>query len=129
MSTYVLRTAWMEPATLYRAQERRSELLGRRVLGEKGVGRFAASRLADRLVVITRRPDADHETFAYFDWTQFDDPDLYLADVDVLWDEQTPTELTANGALAALLLPDDELPTCGRRSRARDGPSHGGASD
>jgi signal transduction histidine kinase len=102
MSTDVVRTAWMEPATLYRAQERRSEVLGRRVLGEKGVGRFAASRLADRLMLVTRRPGSAHETLAYFDWTQFDDPDLYLADVDVLWEEQAASELTLNGALGAL---------------------------
>src|SRR4051795_4528711 len=37
MSTETVTTVWMEPATLFRAVERRSEVQGRRVLGEKGI--------------------------------------------------------------------------------------------
>jgi signal transduction histidine kinase len=102
MSTETVRTVWMEPATLFRAAERRSENGGRRVLGEKGIGRFAASRLADRLMLVTRRPDADLETTAFFDWSQFDDPERFLSDVEVLWEETEPAELTGEGALGLL---------------------------
>jgi signal transduction histidine kinase len=102
MSTETVTAVWMEPATMFRAIERRSEEQGRRVLGEKGIGRFAASRLADRLLVATRRADAEFETTALFDWSQFDDEESYLSDVEVLWEETEPQELTADGALGAL---------------------------
>jgi signal transduction histidine kinase len=102
MSTDTVTTVWMEPATLFRAAERRSEVQGRRVLGEKGIGRFAASRLADRLLLATRRADAEFETTALFDWSQFDDEESYLSDIEVLWEETEPQELTPDGALGAL---------------------------
>jgi hypothetical protein len=43
MSMEVVRTAWMEPATDLKKKEKYSEGSGRRVLGEKGIGRFAGS--------------------------------------------------------------------------------------
>src|SRR5438874_1908707 len=55
MSLETIRSTWMEPATLHKRHSTRSEARGRRVLGEKGIGRFAASRLADFLEVTTRR--------------------------------------------------------------------------
>jgi len=103
MSTETVTTTWMEPATLFRAAERRSEVQGRRVLGEKGIGRFAASRLADRLLLVTRRPEAEFETTALFDWSQFDDEESYLSDVEVLWEETEPQELTPDGTHGTLL--------------------------
>jgi signal transduction histidine kinase len=102
MSTDTVTSVWMEPATRFRASERRSEERDRRVLGEKGIGRFAASRLADRLMLATRREDAEFETTALFDWSQFDDEDSYLSDVEVLWEETEPQELTKDGMLGRL---------------------------
>ena len=102
MTTETVRRAFMEPATLHRKQETRSEKLGRRVLGEKGIGRFAVSRLADRLELITRREGAPVETVAIFDWTQFDDPNLYLDQVEVLWEEVLAADLTTGGPLSAI---------------------------
>ena len=73
MSLETIQTTWMEPATLFRKHQQRSEQYGRRVLGEKGIGRFAASRLANTLEVVTRRAGEDREIQALFDWSQFDD--------------------------------------------------------
>ena len=39
MSLETLQTTWMEPATLFRKRQQHSEQYGRRVLGEKGIGR------------------------------------------------------------------------------------------
>src|SRR5471030_2506360 len=44
MSLDVVRQAWMEPATPSKVKESKTTS-GRRVLGEKGIGRFATSRL------------------------------------------------------------------------------------
>ena len=77
MSLETIQTVWMEPATLFRKRQDRSEKYGRRVLGEKGVGRFAFSRLGDFLEVVTRRTEMEYEVRAYFDWKQFDDENKY----------------------------------------------------
>ena len=102
MSLETIQTTWMEPATLHRKRQRRSLGLGRRVLGEKGIGRFATSRLANFLEVVTRPIAYEHEIRAYFDWSQFDDEEKYLDEVQVLWEEEPPTELCLGGVLQEL---------------------------
>src|SRR5205814_9414951 len=54
MSLRTVTTVWMEPATPSKRDQRRSKKFKRRYLGEKGIGRFAASRLADELEVVSR---------------------------------------------------------------------------
>jgi signal transduction histidine kinase len=102
MSLETIRTTWMEPGTLNRRRNTRSQERGRRVLGEKGIGRFAASRLAERLEVITRRTGAASEVHVTFDWSQFDDDDRFLDEVEARWWETAPGELTKSGSLAQL---------------------------
>ena len=46
MSMETVKFAWMEPATNSKRTRRKSETLHRNLLGEKGIGRFACSRLA-----------------------------------------------------------------------------------
>ena len=102
MSLETIRSTWMEPATLMRKQERRSRIRNRRVLGEKGIGRFATSRLANYLEVVTRCAGADRETRVLFDWAQFDDDSKYLDQVEVLWEEETPVEIRPGGTIERL---------------------------
>ena len=79
MGLDVVKTVWMEPATPSKRGDRRySARFKRRVLGEKGIGRFASSRLADELEVITRREGSKDEVYGIFDWRQFDDENRYL---------------------------------------------------
>lgn len=102
MTLSTIQRAWMEPATLYRKRRPQSEEFGRRVLGEKGIGRFAASRLAETLEVITRRRAQPKEVHVLFDWSQFDDEDRYLDEVEAkLW-EAKPAEIARTGALVQL---------------------------
>ena len=102
MSLETMQTTWMEPATLFRKRQQRSEQYGRRVLGEKGIGRFAASRLANTLEVVTRRTGEDREIRALFDWSQFDDEQKYLDEVEVLWEESAPAEICPGGTIQTL---------------------------
>jgi hypothetical protein len=102
MSLETMQTTWMEPATLFRKRQQRSEQYGRRVLGEKGIGRFAASRLATTLEVVTRRAGEDREIRALFDWSQFDDEQKYLDQVEVRWEEATPAEICPGGTIQTL---------------------------
>ena len=98
MGLDVVKTVWMEPATPSKRGDRRySARFKRRVLGEKGIGRFASSRLADELEVITRREGSKDEVYGIFDWRQFDDENRYLDEVIVLWEQRRPQELGAGG--------------------------------
>ncbi len=92
MSLTVVEGSWMEPATNNKKVQRSSHILKRRFLGEKGVGRFAAARLATDLELTTRSLDSDKEVYAYFDWTQFDNEDAYLDQVLILAEERVPQE-------------------------------------
>ena len=78
MSFGTVLSAWMEPATYIKKKRARSEHLRRRMLGEKGIGRFAAARLTNKLELITRRKSSENETNAVFDWAIFDDERKYL---------------------------------------------------
>lgn len=108
MSIETIRSSWMEPATLAKKRRTRSMQRDRRVLGEKGVGRFAASRLAEYLDVVTRASGADEEIRVHFDWHQFDDEQKYLDQVKVLWTESEPTDICPDGTIQALWAEEDE---------------------
>ena len=102
MSLNTIIKTWLEPATNYRKREKLSKDFKRRVLGEKGIGRFAAARLADELVIITRQQDMDHEVVVSFDWKQFDDDEKYLSQVKARWEENVPKEISEGGLIEML---------------------------
>lgn len=102
MSLDTIRTAWMEPATPIKRRRNKSEQLARRMLGEKGIGRFATSRLADFLEVVSRRAEADYEVRVFFDWSQFKDEQKYLDEVEILWEEVSPSDIHPNGDIGDL---------------------------
>lgn len=97
MTLGTIQETWMEPATLHRLQQKQSEGKKRRVLGEKGIGRFAASRLADDLEVITWRGGSAREIHVDFDWSDFDDPDKYLDQVEARWRTSSPSDIPSHG--------------------------------
>jgi len=107
MTTDTVLNAWMEPATEYRKHKRQSEFLNRRVVGEKGIGRFAASKLARSFTMVTRRIDTDVETRVYLDWGDFDDETKYLDQVNLNWEARSPEDIKPGGLLEELLSFDD----------------------
>jgi hypothetical protein len=114
MDLATVRSAWMEPATDVKKKARDSRYLKRRLLGEKGVGRFAAARLASELELITRPPESDKEVYALFDWSQFERDDLYLDEVLILTEERPPRDLTRGRVLPAQVeRSKDDLPRDG----------------
>lgn len=103
MELKTVQTVWMEPATpSKRGKLRRTEKFKRRYLGEKGIGRFASSRLADELEVVSRPDGAAKEVYAVFDWRQFDDEKKYLDEILILWEERQPVEIKAGGTIELL---------------------------
>jgi len=102
MTIDIVRGAWMEPATPGKRQTIKSGRKSRRVLGEKGIGRFAALRLASELELITRAQETEDEVYAFFDWTQFENEKRYLDEVLILTDERVPEVIRSDVGLDAL---------------------------
>src|SRR5690606_28196861 len=96
MDINTIRNAWMEPATPTKKKDKSSPNGSRRVLGEKGVGRFAASRLANSLELISRKSASPNEAYAFFDWTQFDDEEKFLDEIKIQTDVRAPEEILPN---------------------------------
>ena len=82
-----------------RARAGRSRGLGRRVLGEKGVGRFAADKLARNLTIVSRCPRRSEEVHAVVDWDQYADDALMLSDVLNRWEVRPAREIEGHGTL------------------------------
>ena len=99
MTREILLGPWFEPATSWKAGRReQGEALsgeqspgGRRRLGSKGVGRFAAQRLGRHLELRTRPQESSRELRAVFDWAAIEHADGYLDEVRVPWTSDTPT--------------------------------------
>lgn len=101
MSLDTVKNSWMEPATDSKLNNKISRG-GRRVLGEKGIGRFAASRLSSMLELVSKREDEKVETFAVFDWSQFDDEQKFLDEVEILIESKVPSDICEGGEIEAV---------------------------
>ena len=88
---------WLEPATGHRTGQKkrgeRTRKFGRPMLGEKGVGRFAAHKLGDVVELITRAKGSDTEVHLVVDWQEFKE-DKYLDEVPIRWEERSPRFFT-----------------------------------
>lgn len=98
MSSTVIANTWLEPATPHRRRQRYSDR-GRRMLGEKGVGRFAAAKLAEQLELVSRPEDGD-EIHVRLDWRDFENEDAYLDEIEIGWAEREATTFAAGGEVA-----------------------------
>ena len=93
MDLFTLLHVWMEPATTHKRKRHRSKertRRGRILLGEKGVGRFAADKLGAELELVTRSKSSNKEIILQVFWRHFDDEDKYLEDVKSAWHEREP---------------------------------------
>jgi signal transduction histidine kinase len=89
---------WMEPAASTKVGKgRQLTRRGRRVLGEKGVGRFAADKLARTLEIVSRCARQTEEISAVVDWDCFDKDDLMLAEVKNRWEVRPAREIRKHG--------------------------------
>ena len=84
MSETTIRETWLEPATGFRRKHLTTPD-GRRVLGEKGVGRFAAAKVGDRLDLTSKAVEAD-EVHLAVDWSAFEDDAKYLDEIELQFD-------------------------------------------
>lgn len=97
MDVETLRSSWLDIATDVKKKRTRSESGRRRVLGEKGIGRLAAARLAKEMLLTTRRAGAD-EVKLLIDWHDFDREDAYLDQIEVAWEVSPPAVFVDDGS-------------------------------
>ncbi len=113
MSLSTLRSVWLQPGTPSKLTSSVSAG-GRRVLGAKGIGRFAAARLARKLEVFTRTAGAHFEAWVEFDWSLFDDPEAFLDEIRLPSGSRKPQTIAPGGNIEALWESGND------RLRARD---------
>ena len=94
MTKEILLGPWLEPATDHKTAGAKGGTLsgllspkGRRRLGSKGVGRFAAQRLGHHLRVSTRCRASETHLEAEFEWQELDGSDRYLDQLSSPWRE------------------------------------------
>jgi signal transduction histidine kinase len=110
-----IQQAWFEPATVSKTRNTKSAA-GRRVTGEKGVGRFAAARIAQAMEMESLAKGAKRLVRVRFDWGRFDDENLYLDQVRCRWEEAPATKGRKHGTTLHLTGLND---TWGAESFAR----------
>ncbi|MCK0166224.1 ATP-binding protein [Jannaschia sp. S6380] len=98
MTLETIRDIWLVPGNGHRGEQRRnlhrSERYNRLPLGEKGIGRFAAHKLGERIELVTRAKDA-LECRVVIDWTRLIRK-KYLEDASVKIAEREPKVFTEN---------------------------------
>src|SRR5262249_11922245 len=94
---------WMQPgASRKRQRKRQTTRRGRRVLGEKGVGRFAVDKPARRLELVSRTRGSAREIHAEFSWDEYDDESRLLSEIVTRWAERPATEIAPSGTVLRL---------------------------
>lgn len=86
MDLSIIKQAWFEPATVSKTRNTKSDA-GRRVTGEKGIGRFAAARIAQAMEMESLAKGRKRIVRVRFDWGRFNDENLYLDQVKCRWEE------------------------------------------
>ncbi len=95
-----LLSKWMEPASAWkRSKAQRRTKNGRRMLGEKGVGRFATDKLGSQLQLISRKRGSSKEVVAHFDWDQYEADDQMLSDVENRWELRKAKQIKDHGTI------------------------------
>lgn len=81
MNLDIIKNVWMEPGTNYKENKYNDDFignLGRRPIGEKGIGRFGIHKLGNIIRIVSKRIDSSEVVFE-IDWNDFKSND-YLSD-------------------------------------------------
>ena len=91
---------WMEPgATSKLGGPQRTARRRRRLLGEKGVGRFACDKLGQHLELLTRQAGSDEEVRVVFDWDRFDSDAETLGEIRSRWETRAAAVIGRHGTI------------------------------
>lgn len=96
MSLDDIRLKWMEPATASKVKDRHSPSKARKMMGSKGIGRFAAAKLGAKMALTSTVWTKEGNVAVLIpelDWSIFSD-DVYLSDIAIDYLVQTVEEPT-----------------------------------
>ncbi|MET4098996.1 signal transduction histidine kinase [Agrococcus sp. UYP10] len=113
MDVETLQGSWLDIATDVKRKRSVSDA-GRRMLGEKGIGRLAAARLSHELMMTSKRINSI-EVSLLIDWRQFDRADAYLDEIEVAWEVGATAIFDRGGAATEIF----EAATTGKWHRDR----------
>lgn len=85
MSLDDIQLKWMEPATASKMKNRASRYKERKMMGSKGIGRFAAAKLGRKMALTSTVETKDGNTAVLIpelDWSIFSE-DVYLSDIAI----------------------------------------------
>ncbi|MCP4263584.1 MAG: ATP-binding protein, partial [Planctomycetes bacterium] len=99
MTLETVKTGWFEPGTVLKKREKHSPS-GRIYLGAKGIGRFAAARIGEALVMQTKIQNESEGVTVLLDWGRFDD-ESYLDEITLDY-EIGPIEHLKHGTILEL---------------------------
>jgi anti-sigma regulatory factor (Ser/Thr protein kinase) len=91
MSLEQFERLWMVPG--YSEKVEAGGAAKRPLLGEKGIGRFAADRLAQKLTVVTKTIGEDDALCVVFDWKEFEDREKKMRDIPILYSRKPDPDL------------------------------------
>jgi signal transduction histidine kinase len=95
MTEEVIKKHWLNPATPGKKLIKGindTTLKGRKIQGEKGIGRFAVLKLGKKVIIVTRPKGSDEEWTIDFDFSKYDDDflkengedtELFLSDIRI----------------------------------------------
>lgn len=95
MDTEIFLDKWMNPASGHKEEQKvrqKRSKRGRLPLGEKGVGRFAAQQIGNRLSLITKTKQDESELYVNLDWKLFEQSEKYLDEIEINYEEREPEE-------------------------------------
>jgi signal transduction histidine kinase len=99
MNLDTILNAWLQPGTDIKKKNRekseRSRIFHRPILGEKGVGRFAAQKLGSLITLTTRSKEDKLETSVEVNWKEFE-RDKLLSEIPVRWIRIEPKTFREN---------------------------------
>lgn len=107
MNTETFLAHWMNPASghkeIQKSQKQRTPL-GRLPLGEKGVGRFAAQQIGNKLKLISRNNKDKKILTAEIDWEAFDTTEKNLSEINIRYDEKDTSEFFNSDKTGTILI-------------------------
>jgi signal transduction histidine kinase len=113
MTEATIKGPWSEPAHGGKQEDKdrqKTTKKGRRPLGEKGVGRFAAQKLGRYLDMITRPENEQVEYHVSVDWDTFDRSDTYIDEVGLTLEKRKPVVFTGTHHGTRLEIREPRIP-------------------
>lgn len=94
MTIQQLHEGWFEPATNIKVKNKK-------LLGEKGIGRFSVVKLASELELRTKSR-SNLGIISYFNWDDFNKENTYLDEIEIEWSEYEWKEKAETGTILIL---------------------------